>query len=296
MSNIPHLNALRAFVVAARHLNFTKAANELQVSPSAVSHQIRLLENYLETRLFIRGAGVIALTREGEYLHQKLEGAFEKIGAAIDEITGLRGGATIKVVLRPFFSSFWLAPRLKSFWAAHPEVNLNLIHALAPETIQFEEIDVAIVWGKGKWDGLESTLLVPGELTPILHRSLAERLGVPQVPADLLRYPLLHEESKLNWSTWFAQMGVGGGMGKNDQIVDDTNVRYQSMINGQGVMLGCPSLLKDQIDCGELIRPFSHFLSDFSYYLVFSAKKPIRSRSRKFIEWILNECRQGNEG
>ncbi|HRO14855.1 MAG TPA: LysR substrate-binding domain-containing protein [Paracoccus sp. (in: a-proteobacteria)] len=289
MSHIPHLNALRTFLVAARHLNFTTTAAELQVSPSAVSHQIKTLEDYLETRLFTRQARRMFLTREGEYLFHSLDNPFRQISDAVDQMKSLRSSKSVSVLCRPFFSSHWLTPRLRYLWAAHPNIDLNLIHKSSFTLADVDKVDLAILWGKGDWPDMESRCLVRGSLTPIMGRALARTHGIPKTPADLQNYTLLHEESKLNWVNWLNLAGVPQVTGAGSMLVDDTNVRFQHVLNGQGIMLSSPRLLSDLLACGELIRPFRLELEGYSYYLAWPRNRPMRARAAKVSSWLISE-------
>ncbi len=289
MSQIAHLNALRSFAVAARHLNFTNAARELQVSPSAVSHQIKLLEGYLQQQLFMRQGSQLVLTEEGEFLFQKLDDPFRQIGAAIAQMKAFRGRKSVNLLCRPFFSSLWLTPRLRTLWTQHPSIDLSLIHQSMFSMSDFERVDLAILWGKGDWDGLECKLLVEGNLTPIMGRRLAESMGIPKTPADLQRFTLLHEEHKLGWARWLELAGEPKVTGSTAMLVDDTNVRLQHVLNGQGIMLSCPTLLQDLLNSGELIRPFDMALDSFSYYLAWPKNRPLSAQARQVVGWLINE-------
>ena len=289
MSHIAHLNALRSFAVAARHLNFTHAARDLQVSPSAVSHQIKLLESYLQQQLFMRQGSQLVLTPEGEFLFQKLDDPFRQIGAAIAQVKAFRGRTSVNLLCRPFFSSLWLTPRLRSLWTQHPNLDLSLIHQSTFSMTDFERVDLAILWGKGDWDGLDCTLLVDGNLTPIMGRRLAQSMGVPETPADLQRFTLLHEENKLGWARWLEHAGAPKITGSAAILVDDTNVRLQHVLNGQGIMLSCPALLQDLLASGDVIRPFDTSLDSYSYYLTWPKNRPLNAQARQVVGWLRNE-------
>lgn len=285
-----HLNGLRVFTVAAAHLNFAQAAKELNVSPSAVSHQIRTLEEYLGTRLFLREAKQLALTQEGAHLYHRLTGPFRDIGTAIDQIRQQSDSRQVNLICRPFFSSFWLASRLQSFWAEHPRISLNLIHQNHLSPHDFDRAAMAVVWGKTPPDNMSHVPLVVGGLSPIMHVSLAGRMGVPQKPEDLKRFTLLHEENRVGWTEWFEHAGVAPVEGVQSHLIDDTNVRYQSMISGQGVMLGAARLLRPQIESGELIQPFDIVLSSFRYWLVWPEGRTLNTRCLQLLAWLQKEA------
>lgn len=286
---IPHLNALRTFLIAARHLNFTTAATELNVSPSAVSHQIRQLEGYLCTSLFDRTARQLALTDEGDFLYRRLDEPFQKIALAMEQMRTPLSAKSISLLCRPFFSSLWLAPRLRSLWTTLPGIELNLIHKTTFTLADAETADIAILWGKGDWPELKCKRLVESNLTPIMGRRLAKLSGVPQTPSDLSRYTLLHEENRTHWATWLERAGVPNLKTIGSVLVDDTNVRLQQVLNGQGIMLSDPALLSELIGCGELIRPFDLTLGEYAYYLAWPSRQPPEARVRRVIDWLLAE-------
>lgn len=288
--NLLHLNGLRVFTVAATHLNFVLAAKELNVSPSAVSHQIRALEDYLGTRLFLRDSRQMALTQEGAHLYHRLAGPFRSIETAIEQVRQQTSSRQVNLICRPFFSSFWLAARLQSFWAEHPRISLNLIHQSSLSHGDFERADLAVFWGKTAPANMACIPLVAGGLSPILHVSLAGRMGVPQTPEDLKNYTLLHEETRLGWTEWFEHAGLPNIEGKQSLLIDDTNVRYQSMISGQGIMLGAARLLRPQIESGELIQPFDLVLSDYRYWLVWPEGRSLGTRCQQLIDWLQKEA------
>lgn len=285
-----HLNGLRVFAVAAAHLNFAQAAKELNVSPSAVSHQIRTLEEYLGARLFLREAKQLALTQEGAHLYHRITGPFRDIRTAIDQIRQQSDSRQVNLICRPFFSSFWLASRLQSFWAEHPRISLNLIHQNHLSPLDFDRAAMAVVWGKTPPDHMSYVPLVVGGLSPIMHVSLAGRMGVPQKPEELKRFTLLHEENRVGWTEWFEHAGVAPVEGVQSHLIDDTNVRYQSMISGQGVMLGAARLLRPQIESGELIQPFDIVLSSFRYWLVWPEGRTLNTRCLQLRAWLQKEA------
>lgn len=292
MLHLPLLNALKTFVVAGHYLNFTKAADELLVSPSAVSHQIRVLEDYLGFKLFLRENRSLSLTPEGLRLHESLQGPFDQISRAIQSALNNRNQSGLKIALRPFFSSSWLAQRLTSFWGRYPEINVDLIHSIALPDFYNDNVDLAIVWGKGDWPDVTSRLLLNGGLTPVCSRSLLEEKGGASCPADLDKFILIHDEDHAAWNTWLDKAGVAAQVCMdNSHIVDDTNVRVQAVLNGQGVMLGCPALLRSEIESGELVQLFDISLDTYSYYLVYPSGITPGKQVQTFIDWIVDASR-----
>ncbi|MDR0809363.1 MAG: LysR family transcriptional regulator, partial [Gemmobacter sp.] len=282
--------AIRVFTLAASHLSFALAAKELNVSPSAVSHQIRILEGYLGTRLFLREPRQLQLTQEGAHLWQRLSGPFRTIEGVVDQIRQKSSTQQVNLICRPFFSGFWMASRLHSFWAAHPRVSLNLIHQNTLSVADFDRADLAVAWGKAPPANMTAIPLVSAGLSPIMHISLAGRLGVPQTPADLKNFTLLHEESRLGWNEWFDHAGAPAIEGSQSYLIDDTNVRYHSMLSGQGIMLGASAILRPQIESGELIQPFDIVLRDYRYWLVHPRGRVLTARCQTLVDWLKKEA------
>jgi len=290
MAYIPLMNALKTFVVAGKYLNFTKAAEELLVSPSAVSHQIKTLEEYLGIRLFSRTSRTMLLTEEGYRLYQSLEEPFRAIAGAIRETMAVKQQENLHIALRPFFSVSWLAPRLKSFWLKYSEIQVDLIHRKSAPDFNSENIDAAILWGKGQWPGTHAQLLIPGDLTPVCSPALLAELGHPVTPEQLNNITLIHDKDYNAWNEWLALAGAESVNADAGLIFDDTNVRVQAIMNGQGVMLGCPSLLRKELEEGSLVRLFDTCLSEYAYYIVYPDFKAPDRKTEDFIAWIAKEA------
>jgi len=289
MLHLPLLNALKTFVVAGNYLNFTRAADDLLVSPSAVSHQIRVLEDYLGTKLFIRQNRRLLLTPEGAKLHQALEQPFDQIARAIHEMLRARESESLRVALRPFFSGAWLAQRLNDFWGKWPQIKIDLIHTIKVMDFSTENIDLGIVWGEGDWRELESHLLLPGNLTPICSARFIAEYGRPSSPSDLARFKLIHDEDHSAWDAWMKKANSSPVDLSANLTIDDTNVRLQSILNDQGIMLGCPTLLKEQLARGTLVQLFEIYLDTYSYYLVYPKDFQLTKNMQIFVDWLLAE-------
>ncbi|MDS1309145.1 LysR substrate-binding domain-containing protein [Marinobacter xiaoshiensis] len=289
MLHLPLLNGLKTFVVAGSHLNFTRAADELLVSPSAISHQIRALEDYLGVKLFLRQNRALSLTPEGARLHQALEQPFDQIARAILDTQRNRDTESLRIALRPFFSGAWLAQRLNRFWGKWPQIRIDLIHTIKMMDFNTENIDLEILWGKGDWPDLEAKMLVPGNLTPICSAGLIEEQGRPVSPADLTRYTLIHDEDHSAWGAWVDKANAGPVDFSTNLTIDDTNVRLQSILNNQGIMLGCPALLREYLSDGRLVQLFDISLDTYSYYLVYPKNFQLTKNMQIFVDWLLAE-------
>lgn len=283
---LPLLNALKTFIVSAQRLNFTKASEDLLVSPSAISHQIKILEEYLGYKLFFRKNRTLILTQEGELLFFKLEKPFQEISHALVESRTPRGKMRINLSLRPFISSMWLTKQLEFFWKTHPLIEIHLIHNLLPPDFQRDHIKFAIVWGKNDWPDCETVKLVPGNLTPICSAEYFEKYGPFESLEQLRNVTLLHEESNSSWTEWFQKKFNTPILGQHNIYIDDTNVRLNSVRNHQGVMLGCPFLQRPFLQSGELIQLFEETLEEYSYFLVYPKSVQLNERELEFVQWL----------
>lgn len=256
--HLHHLNALRFFEAAARHLSFTQAASELCVTQAAVSHQIRALEADLGQRLFVRAARQVRLTPAGERLVGVLSASFDRIDGLLAELKAQASSTTrLRLALTPTFSSRWLMPRLPRFWAAHPQVELHLHHTTAADPLATAGADAAVVWAlEAPPDRLWARRLFGTGLTPVCSPGLPRQDAPLDSPAAIGHYPLLHEDSTADWSRWMHAAGVGEEGTRPGQSIDDTNALLMAAIAGQGLALGRVALIQDDLRSGRLLRPF----------------------------------------
>ncbi|AVL71397.1 transcriptional regulator [Oligella urethralis] len=291
MSNflqLPTLNALRTFTVAAHRLNFRQAADDLLVSPSAISHQIKWLEEYLGCQLFLRKNRTVELTEEGQFLFSRLKRPFADISQALSDMRMPYGRSRVNISLRPFVSVMWFTKMLGDLWLKHPSIQVNLIHNLQVPDFGRDNIDFAIVWGKAKfWPHLEIHQVVPGDLTPVCTPAYIEAHGPINSPDDLRKLTLIHDEGLMAWDEWFIRADGKPASAKKFFNIDDTNVRLHAVLDGQGIMLSCPTLLKEYLSEGKLILPFPDIcLEDYAYFLAYSKDKDLSEQAAIFLNWI----------
>ena len=289
MTAILPLTALRAFEAAARHLNVTRAAGELHVSQSAVSHQLRALEQQLGTALFRRTGSGLVLTEAGRRLAASAGDAFRGLERGLAEIRESHAPGRVSVALRPYFALKWLAPRLARFWQAAPGVELRLIHTTASPDLASGEIDLAVEWRADARPDALSEPLVRCDLVPVASPKLLRSL---RRPADLAKHIVLHEEDRSNWQLWCRLAGIDENSGAQHLIVDDTNVRLQAAIDGQGVALGCPELVADDVEARRLALPFALRLERYRYYLVTPTDRRLRRAAASFRDWLREEAKR----
>jgi LysR family glycine cleavage system transcriptional activator len=266
MAVFPSLPALRVFAAAGRHLSFTKAAAELNVTPAAVSHQIRALEEQLGIALFDRSTRSLDLTAAGRRLLPPATEAFELLARALADVR--RGEAVLTVTTTPSFGARWLAPRLGRFVEKHPDIELSVRHTRATLDLAREGIDVALRWGRGHWPGVEAELLGPSVLAPMAAPDYVGKLGLAQ-PADLSRAVLLHEDCREEWADWMVRAGLDPAPARAGPVFDDENAMIQSTLAGQGVALIAETLVQAELKSGRLVRVADLPLADgYGYYLV----------------------------
>ncbi len=284
---VPLLNALRTFTVSAQRLNFTKAAEDLLVSPSAVSHQVKVLEEYLGCKLFLRKNRSLELTDKGQFLFERLQRPFYEINQALSELRMPHGKSRINLSLRPFVSSMWFTRQLQDFWFKHPDIEINLLHRLQAPDFFRDNINFAIVWGKqGDWPHLNTLRIIPGNLTPVCSPSYLKAHGPIQSAADLNQHVLIHEENHVCWQQWLHKAASLELTAKKSFHIDDTNVRMNAVLNGQGVMLGCPALLQPLIEKQEIVQLFDVYLDEYAYFLAYPMQANLGSQEQEFIDWV----------
>ncbi|HLW26317.1 MAG TPA: transcriptional regulator GcvA, partial [Kiloniellales bacterium] len=267
---LPSLNALRAFEAGARHLSFTRAAQELHVTQTAISHQVRQLEEELGFQLFLRSTRRLELTPEGQRLAPVLTLALDRIGEAVAALRARKRDNHLRVSMAPAFGAKWLVGRLSRFWLAHPEVELELHHSPVLADFATDDVDLAVRYGRGPWTGLTSELLFRLEKVPVCSPRLLEGDHPLHRPEDLAHHVLLHESDHGFWLQWAASVGLEEVDVRRGPLIDDVSVLTQLAINGEGVALGSPWLLAEDLEAGRLVMPFAQQLEHpEGYHLVY---------------------------
>jgi len=290
--NIPSPVALRAFEAAARHLSFTRAAHELSVTQSAVSHQVKALEGELEVRLFLRLTRQLRLTKAGEALLAVLRDSFDRIEETINEMRSGSDAGPLNIGLTPYFASRWLTRRIGRFSAQHPDIEMRLHLANDPINFDRMDIDLAVAWGRGEWLDLVSELLVPTRVIAVCSPALVKKGPPLRDLADLRHHTLLHETDHGFWHDWLADSGAGDVTVGPSVTMNDPNVVHQAAVEGQGVALGAEAFLDDEISQGRLVQPFDRAVElDGAYYLVHPHGARNRPNVNAFCEWLSIEAR-----
>jgi LysR family glycine cleavage system transcriptional activator len=290
MRRLPPLNALRAFEAAARHLSFTRAAGELNVTQAAVSHQIRALEERLGRKLFRRVGRNLFLTDAAQIYLADLRAAFDRIDEATRRLEARDRGGVLNATVLPSFAAMWLLPRLGRFRAAHPDIDVRL--SSDSEMVDFarSDFDIGVRTGRGRWPGLRAHLILTERLTVVCSPGLARSLGLRE-PRDLAKATLLHDEPRERWALWFRALGIEDVDAWRGPGFSHSNMVIQAAIAGQGVAVVGETLATDELEAGRLMRPFPETLpTDYSYYLVYLEAAAERPKIVAFRDWILAEA------
>lgn len=293
MNRLPSLNALRAFEVAGRHLSFTRAARELNVTQAAVSHQIKALEAQLGVRLFRRAARGLLLTDTGQAYLADVREAFRRLIQATERLRVRDVAGVLTVSVLPSLASRWLIHRLGSFQERHPEIDVRV--SADDRSVQFdrEDVDVAIRYGRGVYPGAEADLFLTEELFPVCSPRLMEGPHPLRRPADLAHHMLLHDDLPTNWAMWLKVAGATNVDPTRGPAFTDSGMVLQAAIDGMGVALGRSALAGDDLAAGRLIRPFDITLpAENAYYLVYPEPTANRPKIKAFRDWILAEAEQ----
>ena len=239
---LPPLNALRAFESAARHLSFTRAADELHVTQAAISHQVKGLEERLGVKLFRRLPRRLLLTDEGQALLPDLHDAFNRLALAVERISARSATGTLTVSSMTTILMTWLVPRLPRFQEAHPEIDVRLMTTQRLVDFTREDIDVAIRFGTGKWPGVKSERMFGEVLTPLCGKRFIEEI---KSPADLRDLPLIRSTEEDEWPIWFAAAGVAAAEVTRGPIFDSTKIAVEAAKDGLGIVMGPPTLFAE---------------------------------------------------
>jgi LysR family glycine cleavage system transcriptional activator len=287
---LPPLSALRAFAAAGRHLSFQRAASELSVTPTAISHQIKRLEDDLGVQLFRRLTRKLQLTEAGRALLPEVAGAFDKLASAVERLkaSGDSGTLTISAIITLAYR--WLAPRLPKFQMRHPKFEVRLEASQRLVDFTRDEVDVAIRHGAGQWPGLTAIKLFEDRFTPLLAPQLLAKGPPLNEPKDLLSYTLLRDVPYFEWENWFTTAGVKPPENARGPQFDSSQLAVQAAEAGLGVALVHPDFFADAIVAGRLVQPFPIVgASGKSYYLVYPTATADRPKVALFREWLLAE-------
>lgn len=290
------LTSLRTFEAAARHLSFKDAAEELCVTATTVSNQIRGLEKDWNCKLFHRHTRAVSLTEQGLSLSAVLTSAFADIHAEIDKHV-LQARRTVTIAVGPIFGSRWLGPRLTRFAREHPQIDLMVHHGQRISSADQLTTDLAVDWGAGTWRNLDVQRLMSIRYSPIIGPDLASRTGPLTHPADLAKLTVIHQHDRSEWQNWFALAGCPDVVPESQLMIIDSNMVQRAVKDGQGVALGVFPFMETDVERGYLIKPFDIDLHpDRAFHLLARPGGRRNSAVRTVWDWIVAESAAGPDG
>ena len=297
MKKIPPLNALRVFEAAARHLSFTKAAEELHVTPGAVSQQIKALEDYLQTPVFRREKRALLLTDEAQASLPVLREAFDKLSEAGKILEARADSGRLTVSVAPSFASKWLVPRLDKFQTENPDIDIWVSADMELVDFAVDDIDLAIRYGAGRYPGLVSDHLMAEQIIPVCSPQLLDGEHPINQPADLFHHTLLHDscadkdESCPTWPMWLKAAGLCHRQGDRGLKFNQSSLVIEAAVAGKGVALAKSTLAQADLDAGRLAIPFEMTTpTNFAYYVVRPPSKATSPTVKAFVEWLKQEA------
>ncbi|MDF5757774.1 LysR substrate-binding domain-containing protein [Spongiactinospora sp. TRM90649] len=284
------LTRLRAFEAVGRNLSFARAAQELYVTPAALSHHVRHLEEELGVPLVTRLHRRIELTAHGVRLLPECTRALGILGRAVREVKSADRQEALTVSVAPYFSARWLTPRLARFWARHPDIGLRLHHAYQPADFRDGDLDAGINWCRGDLPDVHSTPVLRGDLTMVCSPGFLRGLPARPSPRDLLGHRLMYEFRTEDLAAWFEAAGAGTAVPERAERVDDSHTLRRLALDGHGAALFFSGLIHDDLRSGALVRPFDVEVDPGSaYYLIRPKDRPIGRRLRLFTAWLMHE-------
>ncbi|NIZ60189.1 transcriptional regulator [Sedimentitalea sp. CY04] len=297
MRRLPPLKSLQAFEVAARWLSFSKAAEELFVTPAAVSQQIKQLESYLGVVLFRRMTRAVQLTEEARAVLPLVTEGFDKLAEAVDRLAQNEASGLLTVSCVPTFAVKWLLPRLPHFSSLYPDIDVRLDASLETRDFDRDGIDVGIRLGMGDYPGLEVTRILGEEVSPACSPKILTGNSPLRTPDDLKHHRLIHVDwGKMtiqipDWNMWTKAAGVEGVKVNYGPRFTIESMAIEAAINGDGIALISHSAIAEELKAGRLIRPFDLTLrTDMGYWLVCPVGRRRQMKVNVFCEWLLAEA------
>ncbi|MGB1237046.1 MAG: transcriptional regulator GcvA [Pseudomonadales bacterium] len=296
MIRLPPLNTLRSFEAAARSGSFAQAADELAITASAVSHQIKSLENYLGIELFKRVKRKAQLTASGEKYLSSIAPALREISSASEQLRARAQSDVITISMTPHFLTRWMMPRIGQFQALYPDIELQINASMGLIDFDNSSTDMAIYFGNGDWPEIEVFFLKDIYLVPICSPDIITEKKPLNTPDDIRHHPLIHVSKRLSeWSQWLAMSGVKFRERRKGLQLSNSMLTNAAAAEKLGIALGDPTLLGPEISAGKLMIPFDLPLHIHrSFYLVYQKGRPLSNGMRIFKDWVMQEMEKGH--
>ncbi len=290
---IPPLRALRAFVVSARYLSFTQAAEVLYVTQAAVSLQVKQLEEFLEIPLFVRGSRSLELTDQGKVYLQDVSKSLIDLVSATDRVSKRNRNVKLVISALNSFVDRWLLPKLPSFQQAHVDTDIRITASEWLVDFDRDSVDVAIRYGQGEWAGTKATLLLREEVFPVCSPTLCNADSSPCITDDLAKFTLLHDDyTREDWRLWLETAGIDNIDSTRGLSFSHSGLMLEAAAQGMGLALGHTPLIQDDLASGRLVKPFDVSLKgEMAYYIVtpIGVENPMADA---FRDWLLEQARQ----
>lgn len=302
MRPLPPLNALRAFEAAARHLSFRRAAEELHVTPAAISHQIKGLEEFLGINLFRRLPRAVILTEEAQMVLPLVTEAFERLSDAVSLLSDAETSGTLTVSVAPTFAERWLVRRLAQFSEHYPDIDVRVDATNQVRDFERDDIDIAVRHGPGDYPGLRVERLFGHHMIPVCHPRLLDGPYPLRKPSDLQHHTLLHVDwghlaLRADWPMWLASMGVKNVDTTRGMVFTVESMAIAAAVQGDGVALAAVYAVEREMNDGLLVAPFPQSMcSNLGFWLVEPARRATRPKVEAFRRWILEQTQALRNG
>ena len=292
-ARLPSLNGLRAFEAAARHLSFTKAAQELNVTQTAISHQIRRLEEELGLRLFVRQSRALTLTPQAADYLPNIRAAFQDLRTATDRLLRNGNDRVLTISTLTSLAVKWLLPRLSTFQEMHPEIDVRITTSTEVVDFRSSNVDAAVRYGRGQWPGVHAEWLMAEQLFPVCSPKLLTGARALKQPEDLARATLLHTSTtRDDWRVWLTAAGLPIQIAQNPSLTFDLAfMTVQAAIDGLGVAMGHTAYVADDIANGRLVVPFDISAPSAGYYFVVPEDRPVTPAIGAFRDWLIETAK-----
>ena len=289
---LPPLNNLKAFDAAARHESFTRAAAELCVTQGAVSQQVKALEAALGIKLFNRERQRLIITEAGRYYLTIVRDALDRIALGTERLLQRQSAGVLTISTSPDFAAKWLVHRLGNFAEAHSDIDLGVSATLHHVDFAREEVDLAVRHGDGNWPGLDTIQLSAEQLFAICSPKLLSGRRLAK-PADILRFPLIHLDSRADWTKWLRVAGISDDNVRHGPVLNRASMVIDAAIDGQGIPLARTTLAAWDLLNGRLVRPFAEALRlSKTYWIVCPKAVSNVPKVATFRNWILAEAEE----
>jgi LysR family glycine cleavage system transcriptional activator len=291
---LPPLTTLPAFEAAARHLSFTKAADELHLTHGAISRAVRNLEEVLGVRLFDRGTRSVKLTAEGAAYAAEIGEALDRIGIATIAASAPKKTGVLNISTSDGFAGRWLVPRLHRFHRANRDIDVRLATSGTLTDFVRDGIDIAIRYGDGNYDKVVAERLMDEDVSPVCSPELLQGDHPLRRPEDLRYHRLIHDNFRIDWATWLQAAGVSSIEHESGLRFESAAYAVEAAVQGEGVLLGRSALVSADLAAGRLVRPFDLSLrSRWSYYVVYPEGALRHRKVKAFRDWLFSEMAQG---